>query len=194
MKGDLSQSELQIKPPEIPAKVEQTAKAVSVTMTDTVVVKESIHITMKTEEELDEEQTISNLRLLRRLNRYTVSEKVAMPVSNLSKALSEFESAMTVFPRLMIFKHLFNALELSTNSDGIDRTADSLDKEVSRISRVSVVDVEKWRDFYNRTKHIDKSSKHVTEFVTGIETLPMILVPLRRASAVVTIDRLSRLT
>jgi len=191
--GDLPRPEIQSKPPESPVKVEHTPEGVRVLVTETAVVRESLHITTGTKEELDEEQAVSNLGLLRRLNRHTISTATAIPAVSLSKALSEFESAMTVFPRLMIFKHLFNSLELSTNSDGIPRRGESLDKEVAKISGIAVMDAERWRDFYNRTKHVDTTARDVTEFVAGLGNLPETLMPLRRTVTSVIKDRLGRL-
>jgi len=144
-------------------------------------------------DELDEEQTISNLQLLRILNRHAISTTTAKQVTSLSKALSEFESAMTVFPQLMIFKNLLNSLEPATNSDGVDRTGKSLDNEVDKMSGIGVTEAEKWRNFYDRTKHVgqDRTLKDVTEFVVGLENL--VEAPFRRASTSMIMDRLRRL-
>lgn len=191
--GDLPRPEIQTKPPESPVKVEHTPEGVRVLMTGTVVIRTSLHMAIGTKEELHEEQAVSNLGLLGRLNRHTISTATPMPAASLSKALSEFENAMTVFPRLMIFKHLFNSLELSTNSDGTDRRGKSLDKEVAKISGIAVTDAEKWRDFYNRTKHVDTTPRNVTEFVAGLGNLAETLMPLRRASTLVITERLRRL-
>jgi len=193
MKGDLFRPEIQIKVPEAPVRVEHTPEGVHVFITETMIARDSIHVTIGTKEELDEEQTISNLRLLRKLNRHAISTTTTTPVTSLSKALSEFESAMTVFPRLMIFKHLFNSLELSTNWDGANRTGDSLDNEVAKIPGIGVTEVEKWRNFYNRTKHVNRTPKDVTEFVGGLENLSETLMPVRRASTSMITDRLRKL-
>jgi len=86
---------------------------------------------------------------------------------------------MTVFPKLMIFKHLFNSLELSTNWNGVDRKGSSLDREVAGTSGIPMTNAEKWRRFYDRTKHVDRTAKDATEFVGGLATISDDLVPLR---------------
>ena len=85
----------------------------------------------------------------------------------------------------MIFKHLFNSLELSANWNGVDRRGNSLDREIAGTSGIPVTDAEKWRRFYDRSKHVDRTEKDAAEFVEGLGT-----PPLRAATTSVILDRL----
>jgi hypothetical protein len=111
----------------------------------------------------------------------------------MSKALSEYESAMNVFDQLMIFKHLYNSIELFTNVVGGDRPKAVLTAEVARITGTAVPDVEQWLRFYNRAKHVDKDVKQVTDYVEGVSSLSKTLSPLRHASACMILHRLAEI-
>lgn len=191
--GDLFSPNVQTMMPETPAKVEHTPEGVHIHLTDNAVLRDSVHITMITKEEVDEDQLISHLDLVRKLRRYAIT--TAIPTSStLHKALPEFESAMTDFSALMIFKHLFNSLALATNADGNDREFIILDKEIHRISGVPEYEAKEWREFYNRTKHIDEKAEHVAKFSQGLQDLPKMLPPLRKASMQVILNQLALLT
>ena len=191
--SELPRPEIQTEPAESPVKVEHTPQGVQITLSAAVGIGAYVQMRIGTKEELDEGRTLSNLGILRKLKRHKISTTPAIPAVTLSKALSEYENAMTVFPRLMIFKHLFNSLELSTNSDGTDRRGESLDKEVAKISGIAETDVGRWRDFYNRTKHVDKTPRDVTEFFAGLGSITETLMPLRRALTPIITERLGRI-
>jgi len=193
LKADLPRPEIEIKVPETPVRIEHTPEGVHILLTETMVARDSVYLTILTKDELDEDQAIRNLRLVRKLDRHALSTSTPIPVVNLSKALSEFESAMTVFPRLLIFKHLFNSLEFSTNWDGTDRRGVLLDKEVANVSGIQEIIAGEWRHFYDRTKHVDRTPENATKFVGGLENLPQILTQLRKTSASMILDRLERL-
>lgn len=119
-----------------------------------------------------------------------LTENIEM--DNLKKSLTEYETGMKVFDRLMVFKHIFNSLELATNWDGSDRQGSSFDMQVATITGLQTSEVTEWRRFYNRTKHIDREPKEIAEFVQGMQNLPYFLKPLRLASNTVIFDRLKR--
>ena len=157
-----------------------------------VIGREVIHMTDLITEEIDETRSIEVSQLIKKLDRHGLPRNIERHVLNLSKALMEYENAMTVFPRLIIFKHLFNLLEFSTNWNGVDRKGSSLDREVAGTSGIPMTDAEKWRRFYDRSKHVDRTAEG-TEFVRGLATISDDPVPLRRAVASVILDRLHRL-
>jgi len=193
LRADLSTPEVDVRAPEPNVEIEHAGEGVVAHVTRTHTTDAYLIVKIIAKEELDESRAIDHLGLLRKLGRHELSSDAPIQALNLSKALSEFEQAMTVFPRRMIFKHLFNSLELSTNSDGFDRTGESLDKEVAKVSGIAATDVEKWRKFYVRTKHVDRTPRDITEFDQGQLDLPITLIPLRRASTSVITDRLRKL-
>ena len=190
LKGELPRPEVQVKPSEGPVRVECTPQGLEITVTEHMVPRESIHITDVTSEEIDETQAIEVFRLIKELNRHGLPRNIEPQVSSLSKALTEFENAMTVFPELMIFKHLFNSLELSTNWNGVDRSCNFLDREIAGTSGIPVTTAKKWRRFYDRSKHVDRTEKDAAEFVEGLAAIYEVLVPLRAATTSVILNRL----
>lgn len=188
--GDVAQPDIEFKQPEGNVRVEETPEGKHIVITETVFLRDTFHVTMGFSEEIDENKVLSTLELINKLNKNKSTENVK--VNNLTKSLVEYESAMAVFDRLMIFKHLFNSLELATNYDGCNRYGQSLDTEVATVTGSQVSEVSEWRNFYNRTKHIDREPKEISEFVQGIEKLPYLLESLRAALNTLIIDRLKR--
>jgi len=190
LRGELPGPEVQVKPSEGPVRVERTLEGLEITVAEHMILRESIHITDVTSEEIDETQVIQVFRLIKEFNRHGLPRNIEPQVLSLSKALTEFENAMTVFPKLMIFKHLFNSFELSANWNGVDRRGNSLDREIAGTSGIPVTDAEKWRRFYDRSKHVDRTEKDAAEFVEGLSTISDVLAPLRAATTSVILDRL----
>jgi len=186
-------TDVRIKPLETRVTVEQTEEGKHITVTETVFLRDSVHITMKSTEEADEEQILANSQRIIKLNRFDLKEDSPRELINLSKAFSEYESAMSTFDRLQIFKHLFNALELSTNWDGKDRCGSVLDSEIASISNNEQSEIEEWRHFYNRTKHIDRTPTHTSEYVQGLEKLTLFLRHVREACKCVILNRLAQI-
>ncbi len=171
--------------------VENRPEGQHITFTDTHHRNESVYFAQPFSEAIDEDQILSNLMLVNKTDRHRLSTDHKMELVNLVKSLGEFENAMSVFDRLAIFKHLFNSLELATNWDGKDRRGKTFDVEAANLSSVPESDISVWRDFYNRTKHVDSTSDDTTKFVKGIENLPDILMPLRSATEAGIIKRLN---
>ena len=94
-----------------------------------------------------------------------------LPYANLTKAITEYERSMTENSTLFIFKNLFNALELSTNSHQ-EYTSNEFDTIVSENTTIPSDTVKEWRIFYNRIKHVDESEEQYIAFVSGKESLP----------------------
>jgi len=193
LEGDLTQSNIEFKQPEAKVIEENTPQGKHITITEVLTLGESIHLTVGLNEEIDEGKMISNLALVNKVNRNKLSAHGKAQLVNLGKSLSEYESAMLSFDRLIIFKHLFNSLELATNWDGTDRKGSCLDTEVANVTGIQMSEVCDWREFYNRTKHIDRTPKDITAFVKGTENLPQKLMTLRFASEIAIIDRLKKL-
>ena len=66
---------------------------------------------------------------------------------------------MSEFSKLFKFKNMFNALELLVNIDGKDRMGKDFDTEAMRLDPKNCT--EKWRNFYNRIKHILRDSTDI---------------------------------
>ena len=58
-------------------------------------------------------------------------------------------------------------MELIVNSDSIDRQGDILDMEVSNLANVNKADIQKWRNFYARTKHTNKKDAQLQTYLDG---------------------------
>jgi len=97
---------------------------------------------------------------------------------------------MSGFERIMIFKHLFNYLELATNSNDRDRTGELLDEVISLVTNLEKVLVREWRPFYNRTKHIDREPRDINTYIQGIEKLPSYLREIPSATKSMILERI----
>lgn len=193
LEGDLAESHIEFKQSESKVVVEDTPQGKHITITETIMLRDSVHVTIGFTEEIDEDRLAFNLGLINKVNKNKLPKDTTLELVNLKKALNEYENAMSVFDRLMIFKHLFNSIELAVNWDGIDRRGSVFDTEVATTASLQVLEVTGWRKFYDRTKHVDRTPKDITAFIRGMENLPSLLMPLRLASETLIIDRLKRL-
>jgi hypothetical protein len=110
----------------------------------------------------------------------------------LIKALSEYETAMKENSRLFIFKHLFNALELAINFDS-ETTGLNFDRSVEINTSVSEKTVRVWREFYNRIKHVDKTSQDNNIYEQGMKNLSSLILPVRTSSRKAIMNVLNRI-
>jgi hypothetical protein len=144
--------------------------------------RDEVHVTVGTKEDLDETRIVQVCNRLASLQRFSLNTSSPIPRANLISALHEYEAAMASMDRLLTFKHLYNVLELVTNIDGISRDGPSLDTQMAADSGLPQTECESWRNLYNRTKHIHRSSTDVATFVTGLEKLTEYFPTIRLAS------------
>ncbi|MFL6413738.1 MAG: hypothetical protein ACJ71K_21160 [Nitrososphaeraceae archaeon] len=86
---------------------------------------------------------------------------------NLMSSLYHYAAAISEFNRLFKFKNMFNALELLVNIDGKDRKQEVFDAEAKRLDPTNCKNGEKWRNFYNRTKHVQRHSTDIKVYEEG---------------------------
>lgn len=189
IKGEIPTLDVKLQP-ESRVIVKETPRGKVIEVEEILFIHDSVYVMIRFTEEVDEESVLSIFTLINKLYSDQVTDK--LKANNLKKALADYKGAMKVFDRLMIFKELFNSLEKAANWDGINRTGEALDKEVSTITDVQQSEVEKWRKFYNRTKHVDREPKEANEFTYGIMNLHSFLEPLRVATNKIIIDRLKK--
>jgi hypothetical protein len=194
--GDLQSTEIELQPPRAKVTIEQTPEGKRVQIVEIVepvLVRPTVHITIRIHDEVDEKQALANLEKIIRINRFGSQPTSDLKVANLTKALNEYESAMLTLDRLRIFRSLFNTLEFCTNWDGKNRTGSELDSVIASVSGVGESSVGEWRRLYNRTKHVDREPAEASKLVQEIEKLPSFLPPLREAVKRLIVDRLSRI-
>ena len=135
--------------------VKDTPSGKEIISTHVVYVTTRGHFTIGFEDELDEITMIEVLSKILSLKNCKV--QTTLKVSNVQKSLNDYQSGMSSFERLGIFKHLFSSLEVSTNCDGNDRNDQALVQEAAQISGVDKSKIEDCRSFNNRAKHIDRT-------------------------------------
>jgi len=91
--------------------------------------------------------------------------------SNLKKSLIHYQTAMENNMALLIFKNLYNSLELVGDVNGVGLTDSVLDAEIASIGGIDASKAKEWRQFYNRTKHVDKNTTQITAFSDGTNNL-----------------------
>jgi hypothetical protein len=170
--------------------VEQNENQTVVHLHEYVAISDSVSIMVGTSEDVNEDLVIKTFQKIQSMKRFDIQANSPVTTVNLSKAFSEYENSITSFDRLVMFKHLFNTIELSTNWDGKSRESDELDKEIAQLSGIQQSDAKAWREFYNRTKHVDMTTSDVTTTIQGMENLPSLLGPVRECARKIIFDRL----
>jgi len=186
-------TDISFEPSDTKVKIEQTKNGKIVSIIETIRIRDSVHIEIGTQENIDENSSLNYIEKIIKINRFNITKTTHESHVNISKSINEYENAMMSFNRLRIFKNLFNSLELSTNWDGVDRRGTILDSEISSISLIPQKDIEYWRGLYNRTKHIDRTPTESSDYVEGVEKLTTILPTMREASSKLLINRLNRI-
>jgi len=141
-------------------------------------------------EHLDENAAANTFRKIQNMNRFDLTSATSTKGLQLAKALKSYENAMNATDRLPIFKELFSAIEIATNSDGVPRNGPSLDTEISTLAASPRAEIERWRQFNARVKHIDKSSAEAARYVNGMADLPSFLGKLRKCAKSIINQRL----
>ena len=139
-----------------------------------------------------DQQALNYLNKIIRVKRFSPNPALIKEL-NMGKALNEYESAMSTFDRLRIFKYIFNTVEFCANWTGTSYTGSSLDSTIATIAKVSQSEVEFWRDFYNRTKHVDRTALDASTYVQGMEKLPEILPKIREAAKQLIVNCLNQI-
>lgn len=91
--------------------------------------------------------------------------------NNLKKSLIHYQTAMESNMALLIFKNLYNSLELVGDVNGVGLIDSALDTEIASISGIDDSKAKEWRQFYNRIKHVDKNTTQITAFSDGTNNL-----------------------
>lgn len=190
-KGDLNEPKVEYKRQEPETTVEETPNGKHITITETVIPTDKVEVMIGFTEEIDENVWVSILQQINEVSIKKLQNNAQTKLVNLNKSFNEYRNAMEVISdRLIIFKHLFNALELASNFDGKDRKGSELDDEVARITKLQASTVCEWRCFYDRAKHVDRTTKDIMTFMEGMKKLSEYLLPLRSATQTVILNRL----
>ncbi|MEM3272291.1 MAG: hypothetical protein QW745_08850 [Thermoplasmata archaeon] len=158
---------------------------------DTIPIRTECNGKIQFKEELDEQEVLKMAGQLQKLKLDV--ENPDLFKADLMNALFEYEAAMTPLNRLVIFKHLYNSLEIITNIDGKHRKGKDLDSEMSRITKVNIDDCSRWRNFYNRMKHNYRNYDDVIEYVNGAQRIPEDIPKMREILAKLLIKNLNSL-
>lgn len=191
LQGDLPSTEVKFHPKETKVKIEQTSEGINVRIAETLRMRGEAHVTIGTHDELDEKQALANLEKIIKVKRFKPPSNSSLKAVNLGKALNAYESAMSTFDRLRVFKNLYNTIEFCANWNGVNRTGSSLDSLVASISNVQQADVCYWRRFNARTKHVDRTPIDASKYIQGMERVSSILQSIREATKQLIIDRLN---
>ena len=169
-------------------KIESKGSSHKITLYDTIRFTDSVKIGTMFKEEIDENELKQILVLIQNLDSKSTRES-----DQLKKALASYGSAMSSFDRCTIFKNLFDALALATNSDGNERLPDVFSAEIAAITNEKQDMIGKWREFNNRTKHIDKNPNHDKKYKEGMKEMPSWISPLRLAAQKIILAKLGQL-
>jgi hypothetical protein len=119
--------------------------------------------------EIDENKVVDIFQRLQKLKRFEKKSVSERQTINLINALSNYESGISEFDRILKFKHFFNSLELAINMSN-EFYRDSLDNEVKRMLSIKKSKAMNWRQFYNRVKHAQTKSGHIKMYYRGVNS------------------------
>ncbi len=173
--------------------VQKIGNAFCVNIVESIELHDKVSIVVGIAEMIEEKQIVEVFRKLQKVSRYGIPKPIRTYEANLNNAIRQYESAMSEFSRLFKFKNMFNALEILVNIDGKDRKGQNFDSEVIRLDPRNCVDVEKWRDFYNRIKHAHKDPSDIAVYEKGEKDLNKELEYSRRAVQGILLSKLSSL-
>jgi len=147
------------------------------------------------DETLDVNLLVSIYNLVSRFRQHALRNTSKFDVVSITNSLNQFDLAMDAGDHVTIFKNLFNSLELATNSNIAEKNGKDFDTEVvslvaSLYPGLTLSMVEKWRETYNRVKHVPQSPADVASYIEGQRQLGMYLVPLRRTCAQILIEKM----
>lgn len=140
-------------------------------MLDSIVKTNGLETAIRVHEEIDETAVIDSFHRLQKVKRFDINKNLSIKETNLKNAFQHYENSMQDYHRLFKFKHLYNALEIITNTNGTDRKGDSLDKRMHILSGNSIIEIRRWRAFYNRIKHTQRNSSDIKVHYDGIGKL-----------------------
>ncbi len=60
------------------------------------------------------------------------------------------------------------------------------------LTGVGVSEIENWREFYNRIKHIQRSKNHIERFTKGSENILAMFRPLRKGTQQLLLTKLNQ--
>ena len=170
------------------AKIERKDSSTKITFSSILRLTFLVKIKSIFKEEIDENELKQILVLIQNLDSESTRES-----DQLKKALASYGSAMSSFDRCTIFKNLFDALALATNSDGNERLPDVFSAEIAAITNEKQDMIGKWREFNNRTKHIDKNPNDDRKYKDGMKEMPSWISPLRLAAQKIILTKLGQL-
>jgi hypothetical protein len=171
-------------------KITRTPEGIIIEVNETLGITVSTHITAGFEENLDENRVLD---ILKKFDRLEGTNKTNLQVGDIKKSLDEYSAGMSSFDRIGIFKHLYSSMELATNCDGNDRTGSRLDNEVNKIVGTPSLTVQNWREFNDRSKHINRNSQEEKWYQENLSRLGEKLSPLRETCQKIILDRLQNI-
>ena len=190
-KGDFPSSKVRPKPPESKISVSKLDKGYHIQSKDTLVLRDEIRIGVHLSGCFEEQRVIETFRKIQKLRRSERMDSSNLQNLNLNSALKHYESGISDYDSFFKFKHFFNSLELVINMGGEDKTGDSFDNEVAKVSSASKEESRDWRKFYNRIKHVQRNSNEINKYYEGIDTLSNKLQPIRTCLNYILLSKLS---
>jgi hypothetical protein len=132
---------------------------------------ERIHVVVGFIQKMDEKKILDIFRKLQKINKFGMPKSSTIHDVNFNKSLELYNEAMSESSRLFKFRNMFNALEFVVNIDGKDRKGNDFDSEAKRLDPANCIDVQRWREFYNRIKHVHRNSSDIQAYEKGAQHL-----------------------
>lgn len=167
----------------------KSGKSVEIFINDFFSVRDTASISVGYKEDIDEYSILNVFNELQITKRFNINI-ASLTLHNLSKALTEYESAMNDIDLINKFKHIFNAIEIAINYDGIKRESDEFDNEVEKLTSIFKSNIRSWRQDYNRFKHYDTNKRDRDTYLKSKELIQSYLSDLRDCCKTILLFRL----
>lgn len=171
--------------------IQKIGNTFCVNIIENIEVRDKVSIVVSIAEMIEEKQIVEVFGKLQKINRYGKPKSSTTSEMNLNNSLKHYEQAMSEFNKLFKFKNLFNALELVVNMDGEDRSGPDFDTEAKILDPTNCNDVQKWRNFYARIKHVQQNSAHIKAYEEGEKDLANKMEYSRRAVQKILLSKLN---
>lgn len=121
--------------------------------------------------------TYSNLKSLNRFSLDNPDIKEMNTIKSILLYETAIESSNTFIQHMMMYM----SIETACLYDGNYLSGPALDSKMSKLTHLNEDYIKKWRDLYNRQKHVDTKSSHIRKTMEVIQS-PMSVEKLRKAA------------
>ena len=171
-------------------KIEKTSDGTKITIKEVIRIRDSVSLAVGFIDELDETQALDTLQKIQTVFNY--GNNSTLKIHNLQKSLNAYLRGTNATDIFLVFRSLYESLELATNLDKPRRKDADFDVEVKRIMSDQAVPVKDLRRLNNRIKHADENEQRAY-YETSTANISQHICTLRPVVTTVILHRLNQM-